>query len=59
MKKAKKYESVRIRPDHKNRIETIMHTMALGADGRVTEIGIMTDILDKELPKVERKLGIS
>lgn len=58
IKKTKKYESVRIRPNHKERIETVVATLSLRKN-KTTEINIMTEILDKELPKLERKYGIN
>lgn len=58
-KTLKKYDLVRCRPNHKERIETIVNTKRLRTRKRVTEISLVSEILDKELPKYERKLGIA
>jgi hypothetical protein len=56
-KKRAKYESVRCRPEKKERIEKIIAKRILSGD-KTTEVGLMDEILEKELPKYERKLGI-
>lgn len=57
IKKRVKYESVRVYDDKKIRIEKIVAKRSL-SERKVTEVGVLDEILDKELPKVERKLGI-
>jgi hypothetical protein len=57
VKTGKKYESVRCRPEKKERIEKIIAKRILRGE-KTTEVGLMDEILEKELPKYERKLGI-
>lgn len=56
-KKQAKYESVRIYRDKKKRLLDVVFTRSL-KEGKVTEIGVLDEILDKELPKMERKYGV-
>ena len=58
-KTPKKYDLVRCRPNHKERIEAIVNTKRLRTRKKVTEISLVSEILEKELPKYERKLGIA
>lgn len=56
-KKQTKYESVRIRTDKKKRLLDVVFTRSL-AEGKVTEIGVLDEIMEIGLPKVERKYGL-
>lgn len=58
IRKRVKYESVRVYNDKKIRLEKIVATRSF-KERKVTEVGVLDDILNKELPKIERKLGIS
>jgi len=57
IKKSPKYESVRIYKDKKKRLLNVVLNRKL-AEEKVTEIGVLDEILTKELPKMERKLGL-
>ena len=57
IKKQTKYESVRIYQDKKKRLLDVVLTRSL-KEGKVTEIGVLDEILNKELPKMERKYGV-
>lgn len=58
IRKKAKYEVVRIYNDKKERLQKVVLTRSL-ADGKVTEIGVLNEMLEKELPKMERKYGIA
>lgn len=45
----------RIYKDLKRRVQRIAMTRALGEDKNITDITVLTEILEKELPKQERK----
>lgn len=47
----------RIRTDHKKRVRKIALTRTLNGD-ETTGLDVLSRILDKELPKEEKKLGI-
>lgn len=48
----------RIYRDHKKRVRKIALTLAL-QDNDVSDIDVLSGILDRELPKLEKKLGIA
>jgi hypothetical protein len=50
--------SVRIATAKKERVERIARTMMAKENRHVTEFEIVNKCLDKELPRLERKLGI-
>ena len=57
IKKWSKYESVRIRKDKKKRLLDVVLTRSL-AEGKVTEIGVLDELMEMGLPKMERKYGL-
>lgn len=48
----------RIYKDQKKRVQRIAHARALKQDQNVTDINVLSEILERELPKEERKLGL-
>lgn len=55
---SKKSTHVRVYPDKKERVEEIVRTLAFREKRTVYEIDILNEILERGLPKYERKLGI-
>jgi hypothetical protein len=49
---------VKIYTDKKERLEEIVRTKAYREKKRVTEIGLIDEILERGLPNYEKKLGI-
>lgn len=49
---------VKIYTDKKERLEEIVRTKAYIEKKRVTEIGLIDEILERGLPNYEKKLGI-
>jgi hypothetical protein len=49
---------VKIYTDKKERVAEIVRTKAFKEKKRVTEIGLIDEILEKELPHYEQELGI-
>lgn len=48
----------RIYKDQKKRVKRIAITRTLAEEHDVTEISVLAEILERELPKYEKKLGI-
>lgn len=48
----------RIYKDQKKRVKRIAMTRALEEDKNITDITVLTEILDRELPKQEKKYGV-
>lgn len=53
-----KQTTVRIYEETKDRLQKVVRKLAANEDRNVTEIEIAEEIMQKELPKYERKLGI-
>jgi len=56
---AKKSTHARLYEDKKERIERIARVRSFKEDKRIFEIDVLDKILERELPKEERKLGIA
>lgn len=54
----RKTTHARIYRDLKKRVRRIAATRAMNEDDTITDIAVMTEILERELPKEEKKLGI-
>jgi predicted DNA-binding protein len=54
----KKYESVRMRPETKERLEKVMHEKSLKEKRRVTELELASAAIEAYCAKEEKKLGI-
>ena len=52
----RKSTHVRVYEDKKKRLQTIAFTRSLREDAAVKEIGVLDEILERELPKIERRL---
>lgn len=55
----KKSTHARIYPDKKDRLQRIARVRAFKEERAVKEIDVLDKILERELPKEERKLGIA
>jgi hypothetical protein len=49
---------VKVYTDKKERVEKVVRAKAFREDKRVTEIGLIDEILERELPQYEKDLGI-